>query len=177
MFWEIGRGYFFCLKTKGASGLSLSVGYVEYMLFEKFLSLIIGVPIFNFNSWGGILTKFSVLRYSVGYRSSTSPPSCPYGMALSWLVYVVVYPGSILITFALIISAVSFLGHTIAFSCIPIQDVFSGSYSPGIPTVPSPTLRSQSVNVDTSFFSASNKFLWVEESFISNSDLNREWAV
>nr|GEX69254.1 hypothetical protein [Tanacetum cinerariifolium] len=138
---------------------------------------IIGVPIFNFNSWGGIPTKFSVLMYSVGYRSSTSPPSCPCGMASSWLVYVVVYPGSILITFALITSAVSFFGHTIAFSCILIQDVFSGSDSPGTPTVPSPTLRSRSANVDTSSFSASDKFPWVEESFSSNGNLNHEWVV
>nr|GEW20895.1 hypothetical protein [Tanacetum cinerariifolium] len=108
-----------------------------------FLSSIIGVPIFNFNSWGGIRTKLSVLRYSVGYRSSTSPPSCPCGMASSWLVYVVVYPRSILITFALITSA----------------DVFSISDSSGTLTVSSPILRSQSANVDTSSFSASDKSL------------------
>nr|GFA23483.1 DNA helicase [Tanacetum cinerariifolium] len=50
-----------------------------------FLSNIIGLPIFRFNSWGGMPEKFSVFKYLTGYRSSTSPPLCPCGMASSLL--------------------------------------------------------------------------------------------
>nr|GEY84596.1 hypothetical protein [Tanacetum cinerariifolium] len=117
------------------------------------------------------------IQCSVGYRSSTSPPSCSCGMASSWLVYVVVCPGSILIPFALIASAISFFRYTIAFSCIQIHDAFFGSDSSSIPIVSSPTSRSQLANIDTSSFSTYDKFPWTEESFSSKGNSNREWAV